>query len=72
MAVLSIYSLPEVLYSKLHTATVSMNEDNGVICIEPVIREKGGKRLRGMFSDGHLSVDKHLKMMRENREAFEA
>jgi len=72
MAVLSIYSLPEVLYSKLHTATVSMSENNGVVFIEPVIREKSGKRLRGMFSDGRLSVNRHLQMMREDREAFEA
>jgi len=71
MAVLSIYSLPDVLYSKLHTATVSMSEDNGVICIAPVIRKKSGKGLRGMFSDGRLSVDRHLKMMREDRETFE-
>jgi len=71
MAVLSIYSLPEVLYSRLHTATVFMSENNGVICIEPVIEERGGKRLRGMFSDGRLSVDKHLKMMREDKETFE-
>jgi len=71
MAVLSIYSLPEVLYSRLHTATVSMSENNGVICIEPVIEERGGKRLRGMFYDGRLSVDKHLKMMREDKETFE-
>ena len=71
MSVLSIYSLPEVLYSKLHTTTVSMSENNGVIYIEPVIRRGNRKRLRGMFSDGRLSVDKHLKMMREDKEAFE-
>jgi|GEM_PF-3340022 len=72
MAVLSIYSLPDVLYSKLHTTTVSMSESNGTICIEPVTGKKGGKKLRGMFADGRLSVDRHLEMMREDREAFEA
>ena len=71
MAVVSIYSLPDVLYSKLQTTTVSMSENNGVICIEPIVQKKGNKRLRGMFSDGKLSVDKHLKMMREDREMFE-
>ncbi|MCL2182469.1 MAG: hypothetical protein FWB85_03245 [Chitinispirillia bacterium] len=39
MAVVSIYSIPDVLYSKLHTTTVSMSESNGTICIEPVISD---------------------------------
>ena len=71
MTVLSIYSLPDVLYSKLHTTVVAMSENDGGIHLEPVVREKGKKRLRGMFSDGRLSVDKHLRMMRKDREAFE-
>jgi len=69
--VLSIYSLPDLLYSKLHTTTVSVSDNNGTICIEPVAQKKNSKKLRGMFSDGKLSVDKHLKMMREDRETFE-
>ena len=72
MVVLNIYSLPDVLYSKLQTTTVSMSENNGVICIEPVAQKKGSKRLRGMFADGKLSVDKHLKTMREDRVQFDA
>ena len=71
MAIFNIYSLPDVLYSKLHTTTVSMRESNGVIYIVPVSQEKSGKKLRGMFSDGRLSVDKHLELMRKDRVTFE-
>jgi hypothetical protein len=71
MSVLSIYSLPEVLYSKLRTTTVSITEDNGVILLAPVAQKTNRKKLRGMFSDGRLSVDRHLEIMREDRELFE-
>jgi hypothetical protein len=71
MSVLNIYSLPDMLLSRLHTTTVSVTENNGGVFIEPVIREKNKRKLRGMFSDGKLSVDKHLEMMRKDKETFE-
>jgi len=71
MSVLSIYSIPDVLYSKLHTTTVKMSESNGVICIEPVAQKRGKKKLRGMFSDGRLSVDNFLDTMKKDKETFE-
>jgi hypothetical protein len=71
MSVMSIYSLPEVLFSKLHTTNVFMSEKNGVISLKPAVMERKTSKLRGMFSDGRLSVEKHLKMMREDKEMFE-
>jgi hypothetical protein len=71
MSVLSIYSLPEVLLAKLHTRTVFVSENDGIISLRPVAEEKKRKKLRGMFSDGRLSVDMHLKTMREDKELFE-
>lgn len=71
MTKLNIYNLPDVLFSKLHTTTVYMSENNGIISIKPIMQKKQSSKLRGMFSDGKLSVEKHLKMMQKDKEAFE-
>ena len=71
MAVMSIYSLPEVLFSRLNTTNVFMSESNGGILLKPAVLERKTSKLRGMFRDGKLSVEKHLEMMREDKEMFE-
>jgi hypothetical protein len=62
-------TLPEPLSKLVRSEKVRVRESNGVITMLPV--EEGIdyiKNLRGCCSDGGLTVDKFLAMMREDIE----
>jgi len=77
MAVMDVYSIPNILHSKLNTTIVDMTEYGGVITIRPVVQKKetsGNNGARGFmlkYGEPKLTVDKFLKMMREDKEMFE-
>ena len=67
--VLDIQSLPEMVFSKVHTRKVKVYEDNGTITLTPFYEEKPRfDHLVGIFSDGKMSVDKFLEKKRQEME----
>jgi hypothetical protein len=69
MATLSVYSLPDFLFSKLNTDRIHIEENAGTFMIRPAKRTAGDfSSLRGILADGKSSVDEHLQRMREDLE----
>ena len=59
--VLDTKTLPETVFSKIHTRKVMFFEENGTITLTPCYEEKPSfDHLIGMFSDGKISVDDFL------------
>jgi hypothetical protein len=60
--VLNVRALPEILFSKILTEKVRMQEDNGSIILTPVTeRRQDFDILFGMFSDGRISTEEYFK-----------
>ena len=67
--VLDIKALPETIFSKISTNKVKFYENNGTITLTPIFEEKPSfKHLRGMFSDGKVSVEDFFEEMRKDKE----
>ena len=67
--ILDIKMVPEVIFSHIKADKVKFHEENGTFVITPVIeKEKSFDRLRGMFSDGKLSIDNYLKEKKLDKE----
>ena len=67
--VLDIKALPETILSKISTNKVKFYENNGTITLTPIFEEKPRfKHLRGMFSDGNISVEDFFKETRRDKE----
>jgi len=68
MAVMDIYSIPNVLQTKLNATTVDMTECGGVITIRPIAQNNekvGNNGLRGFmlkYGEPKLTVDKFLNL----------
>ena len=59
--VLDTQTLPETVFSRIHTRKVTFFEENGTITLTPFYEEKPRfDHLVGMFSDGKISVDDFL------------
>ena len=67
--VLDIQTLPETVFSRIHTRKVKVYEENGTITLTPFFEEKSCfDHLIGMFSDGKISVDDFLEEKRREKE----
>ncbi|MDR2704867.1 MAG: hypothetical protein LBC02_03725 [Planctomycetaceae bacterium] len=67
--ILDVQTLPEPIFSKIHTNQVKMREENGTIILTPFPEEKPHfDHLIGMFSDGKMSVDKFLQQKQLDKE----
>jgi len=68
MAVMSIYSLPEVLFSKLNTDRISVKEIGGAFVLKPIRKATSDfSTLRGSLSGNkEASVENHLQRMRDD------
>ena len=54
--------LPKTLFSRIKAEKVLFYEKNGVFTLTPFVEEeKSFEKLKGMFSDGKLSIDNYLK-----------
>ena len=66
--VLDLKTLPETIFSKISTNKVKFYENNGTITLSPIFEEKPRfKHLRGMFSDGKISVEDFLEETRRDK-----
>ena len=60
--VLDVQTLPEMIFSRISTKKVRLQEENGSLILTPVIEKKQDFNvLFGMFSDGKISIDDFLK-----------
>ena len=60
--ILDINAVPEKIFSKISTKKVRFYEEDGTITLTPISEEKPHfAHLRGMFSDGKISVDDFLE-----------
>jgi hypothetical protein len=60
--IMDVSMLPETLFARIKTERVKLHEENGTFIVTPIVEErKSFDRLIGMFSDGKLSIDNHLK-----------
>jgi hypothetical protein len=67
--ILDISMLPETLFSRIKTEKVKFHEENGAFIVTPIVEErKSFDSLIGMFSDGKLSIDNHLKQKQLDKE----
>jgi hypothetical protein len=67
--IMDISRLPEVLFSRIKTEKVKFHEENGAFIVTPVVeKQKSFDNLIGMFSDGKLSIDNHLKQKQLDKE----
>ena len=67
--VLDTMAIPETILSKISTSKVKYFEHNGIITLTPIFEEKPRfKHLRGMFSDGKISVEDFLEVTRRDKE----
>ena len=67
--VLDINTLPETIFSKISTNKVKFYENNGTITLTPIFEEKPRfKHLRGMFSDGKISVENFFEETQKDKE----
>jgi hypothetical protein len=67
--IMDVSRLPEALFSRIKTEKVKFHEENGTFMVTPIVEErKSFDNLIGMFSDGKLSIDNHLKQKRLDKE----
>jgi len=67
--VLDVQTLPESVFSKIHTKKVKVYEENGTITLTPFSEEKPRfDHLIGMFSDGKISIDDFLQEKQRDKE----
>jgi len=69
MATLSVYSLPEFLFSRLNTDRISIREaTDGAFILKPIKKiDQSFSSLRGILSGGkQMSVESHLQRMRDD------
>ena len=66
--VLNTNTLPEPLFSLIHSEKVMVNETNGIINLIPILEIKDDCPLRGIAADSKLTVDKFLAMTHDNKE----
>ena len=67
--IMDISMLSEILFSRIKTGRVKFHEENGTFIVTPIVEEqKSFDRLIGMFSDGKLSIDNHLKQKQLDKE----
>jgi len=66
--IISINTLPELLFSRTHCERVKVWENDGLFSVVPV-KEKKGRSLRGLTQGSGLTVEKFLAMTREDKES---
>lgn len=68
MATLSVYSLPEFLFSKLNTDRISVREADGAFILKPAKKANNDfSSLRGMLRGREQgTVENHLQRMRDD------
>ncbi|MDR0730231.1 MAG: hypothetical protein LBF63_01085 [Treponema sp.] len=60
--ILDVQTLPETIFSRIHTKKVRIHEENGSIILTPIIEKKQNfDVLFGMFSDGKISTEEYMK-----------
>jgi hypothetical protein len=68
--VLDVQTLPENVFSKISAKKVKVREENGIITLMPLSKEKPRfDHLFGMFSDGKISIDDFLKEKQLEKES---
>ena len=67
--VLDAKTLPETVFSRIHTQKVIFFEENGTITLTPFHEEKPHfDHLIGIFSDGKMSIDNFLIEKQQEKE----
>jgi hypothetical protein len=66
--VLDARTLPEPLFRLIRTEKVKVRESDGEIRLTPIIDTTKGCPLRGMFTDGKISVDKFIENKQTEKE----
>jgi hypothetical protein len=67
--VLDVQTLPETLFSRIHTPKVKVHEEDGIITLIPVKMERADiDKFIGMFSDGKLSSEKFIQNKKYEKE----
>jgi hypothetical protein len=66
--VLETSTLPEPIFRLIHTEKVEVREFNGEIRLIPITDIQKAFPLRGMFSDGKISVDKFIESKQIEKE----
>jgi hypothetical protein len=66
---LDVRTLPEPIFSKIHTQMVTVHEENGIITLIPVKMERASiNKFVGMFSDGKLSSEKFMQNKKHEKD----
>jgi len=66
--ILNARTLPEPLFRLIRSEKVKVREENGEIRLTPIIDATDGCPLRGMFTDGKISVDKFIERKQIEKE----
>jgi hypothetical protein len=67
--IMDLQTLPETIFSKIHTKQVKVHEENGSIVVTPFSEETPRfDHLVGMFSDGKMSIDNFLAQKQIDKE----
>jgi hypothetical protein len=62
--ILDVQTLPEPIFSRIHTPKVKVHEENGIIILTPIpvkMERVNIDKFIGMFSDGKLSSEKFIQ-----------
>jgi hypothetical protein len=66
---LDVQTLPEPIFSRIHTPKVKVHEENGIITLIPIKMERANiDNFIGMFSDGKLSSEKFIQSKKYEKE----
>jgi hypothetical protein len=67
--IMDLQTLPETIFSRIHTKKVKVHEENGSIVVTPFSEEKPRfDHLVGIFSDGKMSIDNFLTQKQIDKE----
>jgi hypothetical protein len=67
--IMDLQTLPETIFSRIHTQKVKVHEENGSIVVTPFSEEKSRfDHLVGIFSDGKMSIDNFLAQKQMDKE----
>jgi hypothetical protein len=68
--VLDAQTLPEPIFSRIHTPKVKVHEENGIITLIPIpikMEKTNIDKFIGMFSDGKISIDDFLEEKQQEK-----
>ena len=66
--VMSTKTLPDLLLRLIHSERVRVREEDGEFRVTPIVESAESCPFLGLYSDGKLTVDKHLEWKHEDKE----